>query len=701
MINKKYALILLSVIISWFAMSSTCFAWSNYFRFYNNFNLPVILSFTNQTLDWYHAASIHDLKGGSTIGVRIEAKQLSDEFQFTDGKKHWYSVFDGNTGSIKIAKADEPNSYCEFKYNYSRSSAASYFKAHSEEISPPNCQGSLSAKEFSVVNDRTKEFPRPLAAGIFNVDKLKAAKITESLAQADCGGQGGDNCIIASPDMDTYYLGKQGSTLGQALSLQTQLDQYEPLNAEQFIGAHNAAVSKHYTSNRIDKLNVSYGDPDNYLSVPDLLNSGVRQIELDVEWYKNKIVICHNHVSNISFIKLITCSGDHAMAGSSTSPLNQIANWVNQHPDQFVIIYFDVNEPLDGHISANVAGNLDAEIKQTLVWQDGKSMVFTPIDANADFNLSDGALPATRLSAYKLMHQYHKNIIITNDDGRSGGGPDLGASQYVFTKVENSIKAPMPVRGVNDFVHFSAMSGASTLPVSCTTVDKYNNIINFDSNESTHTNLLRLNGDRTIINYMGNAGDDPNGYRDYFTPTNIRQIADCPVNVFSTNMLGATCGSNDCHIHPTDPRFYSFLWSWQLGYPLKGNADSLAYIDPNTYHFANQPLKAGTYAALCLKRDTQVLAPIRTLTWKKESVTLNSGDPHAAWVAANKACKNAGLDFVFAAPTTAYLLSDVKLALGKLQSKLLINYYQKQGGTWIANSQDALFQSVKNVSDKT
>ncbi|ODN43564.1 hypothetical protein BGC07_12380 [Piscirickettsia litoralis] len=38
----------------------------------------------------------------------------------------------------------------------------------------------------------------------------------------------------------------------------------------------------------------------------------------------------------------------------------------NDHPDDMMIIYLDINEPLDQHIN-----NLDQAIKKTLVWKSG------------------------------------------------------------------------------------------------------------------------------------------------------------------------------------------------------------------------------------------------------------------------------------------------------------------------------------------
>ncbi|ODN43563.1 PI-PLC domain-containing protein [Piscirickettsia litoralis] len=319
-VKKKY---LTTCFIFTLAFSSTSFSWSNYFRFVNNFNYPVIVSITPDA-GWYDPSGIHNLCNSAKNNT-VADQSVSCEYQFTDGKMNWYSQYGSNEGIIKVSKKDDTTSYCTFHYYYSRSSYKSYFDVRSEKISLPDCHGQFSQKEFSVVTDHNKALARPLDGNvIFNIDGLKAAEVTESLSQADCGGKGGDNCIIFSPDLNKKYI-NNGSSLEEMLGLQAKLSENEPLNFEQFLGGHNSAVSRHYTGSN-SPYNLSYSDPDAYSNLTDQLNEGVRQIELDIQWYNNKIVLCHNHVSDLSIMKNILCADSYPVVGDNKKyPLNEIS----------------------------------------------------------------------------------------------------------------------------------------------------------------------------------------------------------------------------------------------------------------------------------------------------------------------------------------------------------------------------------------
>lgn len=628
------------------SIATPTFAWSNYFHFINNLNVPLTLTIQPSL------ANVTSNCGGGLNHIPIQPQSASCEFEFETEKLHWYSS-PANEGTITLAKQDDPNSFCTFHYEYTYTLLPySYFDIHSEIISPPACQGSLSSREISVVNNHNQALIRPLAGDLaINSKHQSAAESTESLSQADCGIRSGDNCLIVAPDLQTRYV-PEGSTLADALTLQTQIDRYEPLNFAQFIGSHNSTISPHYTSSS-DHYNMSYADPDHFLTLSDQMNLGVRQIELDLEWYNNTITLCHNHVS--SDLEDILCDGNAALSVAVT----EIKNWITQHPDAFLIIYLDVNLPLAEKVTA-----FDADMAPLTPF------IFTPAMASDYFHTPQGAFPAFQLSKDQLVQTFKKNIIIFNDNDIE----NLKNSSLVFTQIYNSNASPLDENSVSRFFK-------SNNP-SCEGQAKYDLIKTIYDDDLSHYNIFRMNEYRTVIDFINGLGDTaPTDVIGYYTTLDASNILACPINILSMNMLGFTCDSNDCNNHPTDPRLRSLLWSWELGYP-RSNQSTLAYIDPKTKHFANNALQANaTYAVLCYQKLPAILtAPTLSLNWFTQNIVLS--DINAAYATATNACTRAG--GTFAVPTTAYWMNDV-LSMVKTPYPILVNY-QYIDATWIPNS---------------
>jgi hypothetical protein len=619
------------------------YAWSNYFRFVNNFNVPLVLT-VNPTI-----SDVNNLCGGSTSGVEVNPHSVSCEFEFNTNIFH----IPNNAGTITVAKKEDPTSFCVFSYSYTES-ILSYFDMRSEIIAEPTCYGNLKSNELSLINDHIQALPRPLVGNIIlGLDQGKSYKFTQSLSEADCGGQGGDNCIIASPDLDTAYV-NNGSSLKQSIVLQNELDRYEPLNFEQMIGSHNSAISRHYTKSTSD-YNMSRVDPDSYATLTEQLNAGLRQIELDIEWYNNTITVCHNHVSKD--IGPILCQGNPPLKGDV---LNEIKSWVEKNPNAFIILFVDTNLPLTGHI---------AELDEALATLEPH--IFTPAMAQQYYHVSDNTLPFSQLTQDDIIQKYKKNIVITHNEA-----DDLKTSQYVFTNVQTVNVPPLEEQGVDTILQSNYSD--------CSNINKYSDIKNLYSDDPNHLNMLRVNGDRTTINYISCVeSKNPDQYSDYFTTANIPNMLNCPFNIFSTNMFGFTCDSTNCKNHSTDPRLYSFLWSWELGYPIVNNGSDIAYIDPKTGHFKNESLAAGgIYGVLCVK-PMELQSPVAPLSWSVETVKISDLNTVAA--VAQDACARAGT--AFAVPTTSYWMNDALTVIraGKLnQSNVLVNY-QKVNGQWTPN----------------
>lgn len=580
--------------------------------------------------------------------IDIAPHSSTCDLTFDTAKKKWNDN-PANNGTLLIAKKEDPSSYCIYNYDYTYKLVPySYFNLHSENISLASCHGNLTPSEISVINDKIEALSRPIVGNLLlNVDDEKAAKSTESFSNADCNGS--NNCIIASPDGNTLYV-PNGSTLLQSITLQNELDRYEPLNFAQFLGSHNSAASRRYTSSTAD-YNMSYSDPDSYLTLTDQLNSGVRQLELDVVWYNNAITLCHNHFS--AKLEGVLCDDNAPI----TTALTEIKSWIEKNPRAVLILYLDVNLPLTGKVN-----ELDHDLSEL------EPYIFTPKMAEP-YGVSNNTLPALQLSQNTLTEKLKKNIIITNDNDID----NLKNSQYVFVNVEQSTETPLYEVSVNNFLQ-------STISCDSNKYDKIKTLYGADPN---HYNILRMNGDRTTVNYVQTVGNKkPSEFIDYYTTLNFYDIRNCPINIFSENMLGYTCDSNACNAHPTDPRFYSFLWSWELGYPLQSSGSELAYINSKTGHFENNPLiPDNIYTVLCYKPDASQKAPTKPLSWYVQNIKIT--DVHTAAAMADTACKTSG--GLFSVPTTAYWMNDVINTLPLNHTDNVLVNYQDVNHEWMPN----------------
>lgn len=638
------------LILSGILWSFQCYAWSNYFRFVNNFNVAMTLTISPTF------ANVKNLCGGDTQHIDVGAHSLSCAFEFTTAQANERDVLK-NSGTITFSRKDDPSSVCIYKYNYAyHPESDNYSDLHSENIFLQSCQGNLKPTEITLVNDHNQILPRPLIDTLMSTEhKEKAEKMTESIAYADCGGKDSDNCLIVSPDLNATYL-KNGSTLAQALLLQLELDRYEPLNFAQFIGSHNAAISRHYTKS-VKLYNLSHSDPDHYLTLTDQLKSGVRQLELDVQWHKDAVTICHDDIDRDP--QGILCEDNYPLSVA----LAEIKSWVEKNPHTFLFIYFDVHAPLLGHVD-----DIDKDLESL------EPYIFTPAMAMKYYHVKNNALPASQLSQDDLIQKYQKNIIVTNDDDTD----NLKNSRYIFVNVENSPAAPLPEFSLDTFLSSKASH--------CDDANKYDSMRElFIKDDPEHYNLLRLNEGRTVVNYVLSVDDRrPEQYVNYFTTQNLPSMLHCPINIFSTSMLGYTCNAHSCDVLSTDPKLYSFLWSWNLGYPLTHGGSNIAYINPNTAHFENDVLSSDhSYSVLCYRKTSSQKTPA-LLQWYLENLKMSN--MNKIYDSAEAACQNSG--GVFAVPTTSYWMSDVMNVIhaNKMHAQYVIVNYQYINNEWVPNA---------------
>ncbi|MEW5733603.1 MAG: fibronectin type III domain-containing protein [Thermodesulfobacteriota bacterium] len=145
----------------------------------------------------------------------------------------------------------------------------------------------------------------------------------------------------------------------QALQYQGDLDLHAPLGRAAFLTTHNSYNAGVYSQNG------SYIDPNQKLSIFNQLEVGIRAIEMDVhytysssgfwpwEWqFGNELKLCHGNGD----------IGCHANDRFFTQGLWEVRDWLDDNPDQVVIIYIEdfIEGQYDKAISEmdNIIGDL-------------------------------------------------------------------------------------------------------------------------------------------------------------------------------------------------------------------------------------------------------------------------------------------------------------------------------------------------------
>ncbi len=124
----------------------------------------------------------------------------------------------------------------------------------------------------------------------------------------------------------------------KALALQSKIDLYAPLGEASFVTTHNSFNAGVYSRNG------SYADPNQKLSLYDQLEIGVRAVELDVHYTFSSSGLWPWQWKFGQKLKLSHGRGDwgtHPNDRLLSEGLAEIRSWLNQNPDEVVIVYME------------------------------------------------------------------------------------------------------------------------------------------------------------------------------------------------------------------------------------------------------------------------------------------------------------------------------------------------------------------------
>src|SRR5882672_67077 len=155
-----------------------------------------------------------------------------------------------------------------------------------------------------------------------------------------------DGRAISPADLTAY----QSSWVHRALTLQRGIDLPAPLYESLLPHTHNTFNSSAYSPT------LTNNDPNQVYSITDQLNMDIRLIEMDLHWvpsiYSNAdtggywVTLCHGDSGNPLGVH-IGCTNDRPFQDG----LAEVKAWLDQHTDQFVIVYLE--NQLSGDASAH------------------------------------------------------------------------------------------------------------------------------------------------------------------------------------------------------------------------------------------------------------------------------------------------------------------------------------------------------------
>ncbi len=430
---------------------------------------------------------------------------------------------------------------------------------------------------------------------------------------------------------DCIYLRGQ-SWQGRALSLQSQMSDYQPLNMGQWVGTHNSTISAQYSASvtKTPFPNLSYSDPNQYLNITQQLNDGVRFFEFDLRWFSGRPTLCHFHLDKTGAFEQFVCGGNSELV----SALWEINYWLVNHPRQLVWIYLDMGMTLNAGEVKSLTSLFVNTIKSPL--DSHQSAVLTKQDLQQHGYAGQLPLGDASFTQYFIVDTMKKNIIVvthTDDtDSAFNQSPVVFSNSFLY---KGSLTSQLP----NDHSIDSCR-------------DKQCQSSGAVFSDVLHHTLWGIRGDQTSLSGSSESAITLNDIKNFFN----NKFA---VNVVAFDKLKATA---------LDPRLSQLIWSWGVGYPLvhgDPNGVDYAYIDPLSKKIINARPSKVIVKYLCFN------APEKS--WRIMSV-----------------CSNG---WQFATPVDRQMMKDVSQLVTNQTGPVLINYkrvlsYFGNSGVWMWQAND-------------
>lgn len=330
----------------------------------------------------------------------------------------------------------------------------------------------------------------------------------------------------ANSDIDKF---KQSWT-AQALKLQRTIDLNAPLNEATFIGTHNSYNAKAYQI-----AFVRYVDPNQWLSLYNQLEMGVRSIELDAHWtykknFSKDILLCHglsNHVGCGPFDR------------EFEDGLKEVRDWLKNNPNEVIIVY--IERHLDGH-EPRLAAELENYLGPYLYHPSALRPPHSP--ANSCVSLPGTLTKADVLKAGKQV------IVIAKDC--DGSNPRYEETNKFHQVWNNDVFA-----GMGDIPHEPYTFIDSKIDDFTPFPDCGRTKIFFD--DTRHLTAWRIFEDRTILSTTVESLKK-------LQAKDMKELMHCGINMPTMDLLTAN-----------DDRMPAAVWSWSEHYPQANHGQCAFY----------------------------------------------------------------------------------------------------------------------------
>ncbi len=315
------------------------------------------------------------------------------------------------------------------------------------------------------------------------------------------------------------------------LSLQEQLDKDVPFNHSQWVGTHNSYNAREWDS-------AYWADPNQDISIYDQLNSGVRELTLDVGDYgtflgENQLRLCHG-----------ICAGGEKKFRRG---LESIVRWLEEGNLQSVIMLkLEINSDHYGQIADQLRGELGNYLYEANRSGGGSnSCVGLPVDSISKQDVLDAG----------------KNVIAINTDSVCPQSERFRSVVHLGLQYRNFYKDK-----------FSKPSDSNACELITSDVRKQ---------------MTRLHDPSTLYG-IGSGGKGPQDKE--ITESNVSGYLSCGLNIFE--MFWFNGGGSAGHLEPDD-----LLWSWESTEPNNWRGNENCAVSKangrfndvpclNSYHFA-------------------------------------------------------------------------------------------------------------------
>ncbi|CAD7702622.1 unnamed protein product [Ostreobium quekettii] len=378
--------------------------------------------------------------------------------------------------------------------------------------------------------------------------------------------------------------------LVNAIRTQVELASQLPFCYSQFSGTHNSAITlangygnrdlhfqQYFKFMKHMDADAKFETNDQWFSLTDQLNMGVRLVELDVHYVEHKLRIAHCggiHSKPLDdLVKVLNVVakllGDHVFWDSETvgcqpsmssigvhderlfrDALQEIALWMNrtENQDQFVTIL------LDAQMDIQQWGKLHL-LMNTILEVFPKELIFTPPDVEAFFE--SGPLP----SFAQMLALGRRILFIVDEEWSRDSWKLIFSNRHMCDWTEPSLGALLVSPSCSCIVEQPGQPCDPTM---------YGQVMRVETCELTYG----------VFDCGLHASDSDGPILDNVT---LPRAYDCGINFPSPDLL-------------TPQRAAATIWSWAPGQPQKNstaNGPMCVYISASDGRWRSQPCQAG------------------------------------------------------------------------------------------------------------